>query len=91
MISLFDRFTFEPMTRGYVSLRRLVSRCDETRWFCTAGSEFGLWFCTLNGFGLHFEVIGPFEVTTKWPGLLAAVLSGLALACYLTDGFHVCD
>ena len=67
MISLFDRFTFRPAAKGYASFRRLIPEnkmsCheEETRWFWTAGREFGLWYLTVNGFGLHLELIGPFS------------------------------
>jgi len=50
---------FEHLT-GFLSLRRLLD-C-ETRWFWTAGREFGLWYLTAHGFGLYFSVIGPFKV-----------------------------
>jgi hypothetical protein len=53
---------------GYLQLRRLIKRnviqCmeGETRWFATTGREFGLWYVTLHGFGLHFSIIGPFRM-----------------------------
>ena len=59
MISLFDRFVFRPQAKGFLSFRRLGS--GYTRWFWTAGREFGLWFCTVHAFGLQFEIIGPFK------------------------------
>jgi hypothetical protein len=58
MISFFDRFVFRPRAKGYVSFRRL-SR-GESRWFRTAGREFGLWYVTVHAFGLYFGIIGPF-------------------------------
>lgn len=59
--------TFTPK-RGFIEFRRLLKpnnvsmHSGETRWFATAGREFGLWYLTLHGFGLHFNVIGPFKV-----------------------------
>ena len=58
-------FMSERMT-GWFQIRRLIKpntlsmTCGETRWFATAGHEFGLWYVTLHGFGLHFGIIGPF-------------------------------
>ncbi len=59
------------MKRGYISLRRLIpdnALCcmpGETRWFASAGREFGLWYLTLHGFGLYVGIIGPFEFGRK--------------------------
>lgn len=53
---------------GWLQLRRLIKPnaicCTggETRWFATAGREFGLWYVTIHGFGLHFSIIGPFRI-----------------------------
>lgn len=60
--------TFTP-TKGYIEFRRLFrgdySHMGETRWFWTAGREFGLWYLTVHAFGLYFSMIGPFQFRTK--------------------------
>ena len=53
--------------RGYIEFRRLLKdnklsmHSGESKWFATAGREFGLWYLTVHGFGLYFSVIGPFS------------------------------
>lgn len=44
---------------GYLSLRK--RHHSETKWFWTAGREFGLWFLTVHAGLLVFQVIGPFR------------------------------
>ncbi len=53
---------------GFAELRRLyrdspiACQSGETKWFFSAGREFGLWSLTAHGFGLHFSIIGPFKL-----------------------------
>jgi hypothetical protein len=62
--------TFLPR-RGYIELRRRYrgdySHDGETKWFFTAGREFGLWYLTAHGFGLYFSIIGPFRFREVQP------------------------
>ena len=48
---------------GYLSLRRLTA--GESRWFATAGREFGLWYLTIHAGLLYFGIIGPFTRRSK--------------------------
>jgi hypothetical protein len=67
VISLFDRFRFREQARGYLRLTTLTK--GESRWFWTAGREFGLWYLTVHGFGLYFTVIGPFGLKPRPAGV----------------------
>lgn len=52
-------------TKGYIEFRRLykgdATHIAETRWFWSAGREFGLWSLSIHAFGLYFMIIGPFQ------------------------------
>ncbi len=56
---LWNGISFTPR-RGYATLRTLEA--GETRWFASAGREFGLWYLTLHGFALSLSIIGPFQI-----------------------------
>lgn len=44
---------------GFVGFRALYK--EETKWFYSRGTEFGLWWLTIHAFSLRLEIIGPFN------------------------------
>ena len=57
------------MIRGYISLARRYKgdscHMGDTPWHFSTSRDFGLWSLSVHGFGLRFEVIGPFRFALR--------------------------
>lgn len=68
MFASIGRHSLQTRGKGYIGLRRLIKAnpvtcmCGETRWYFGADRDYGLWHMAVHGFGLRFEVIGPFTL-----------------------------